>query len=114
MHHVALLAVAKAKRVYLTWTDEMDATLLAVLVEHHNNGDHSQNGWKPHVYSAAIKNVRDKCNMDIRKGNISSRCKLLTSTMRSLVRYCHRVVLAGIEKIISYQLIVRMSGLDMW
>ena len=40
--------------------------------------------------------------------------KLLTSTMRSLVRYCHRVVLVGIGKIISYQLIVRMSGLDMW
>ena len=108
------MAAAKAKRVYLTWTDEMDAALLAVLVEHHNNGDHSQNGWKPHVYSAAIKNVRDKCNMDITKENISSRCKLLTSTMRSLVRYCHKVVLIGIGKIISYQLIVRMSGLDMW
>lgn len=40
--------------------------------------------------------------------------KLLTSTMRSLVRYCHRVVLVGIEKIISYQLIVRMSCIDMW
>ena len=75
MHHVALLAVAKAKRVYLTWTDEMDATLLAVLVEHHNNGDHSQNGWKLHVYNVAIKNVCDNCNMDITKKNISSRCK---------------------------------------
>jgi len=29
------------KRVYLTWTDEMDVALLAVLVEHHNNGDHA-------------------------------------------------------------------------
>ena len=53
------------KRVYLTWTDEMDVALLAVLVEHHNNGDHAQNGWKPHVYNAAIKNVRDKCNVEI-------------------------------------------------
>ena len=34
----------KGKRVYLTWTNEMDSALLAVLVEHHNNGDHAQNG----------------------------------------------------------------------
>ena len=53
----------------------MDSALLAVLVEHHNNGDHAQNGWKPHVYNAAIKNVRDKCNVEITKDNITSRCK---------------------------------------
>ena len=69
------MAAAKAKRVYLTWTDEMDTALLAVLVEHYNNGDRSQNGWKPHVYNAAIKNVREQCNVDIIKENISSRCK---------------------------------------
>ena len=69
------MSAAKGKRVYLTWTDEMDCTLLAVLVEHHNNGDHAQNGWKPHVYNAAIKNVRDKCNVEITKDNITSRCK---------------------------------------
>ncbi|CAL5045713.1 unnamed protein product [Urochloa decumbens] len=63
------------KRVYLTWTDEMDAALLAVLVEHHNNGDHAQNGWKPHVYNAAIRNVREKCGVEITKDNIASRCK---------------------------------------
>nr|CAB3495253.1 unnamed protein product [Digitaria exilis] len=61
------------KRVYLTWTDEMDAALLAVLVEHHNNGDHAQNGWKPHIYNAAIRNVREKCGVEITKDNISSR-----------------------------------------
>ncbi|KAF8720732.1 hypothetical protein HU200_023636 [Digitaria exilis] len=53
----------------------MDAALLAVLVEHHNNGDHAQNGWKPHVYNAAIRNVREKCNVEITKDNIASRCK---------------------------------------
>ncbi|CAL4941229.1 unnamed protein product [Urochloa decumbens] len=63
------------KRVYLTWTDEMDAALLAVLVEHHNNGDHAQNGWKPHVYNASIRNVREKCGVEITKDNIASRCK---------------------------------------
>jgi hypothetical protein len=63
------------KRVYLTWTDEMDAALLAVLVEHHNNGDHAQNGWKPHVYIASIRNVREKCHVEIIKDNIASRCK---------------------------------------
>ena len=69
------MGVAKAKRVYLTWTDEIDIALLAVLVEHYNNGDRSQNGWKPHVYNAAINNVRRQCNVNITKENISSRCK---------------------------------------
>ncbi|CAN6170132.1 unnamed protein product [Urochloa humidicola] len=69
------MAAAKgSKRVYLTWTDEMDVALLAVLVEHHNNGDHAQNGWKPHVYNAAIRNVREKCGVEITKDNIASRC----------------------------------------
>ncbi|KAL6636676.1 hypothetical protein ACP70R_024248 [Stipagrostis hirtigluma subsp. patula] len=65
----------RGNRVYLTWTNEMDSALLAVLVEHHNNGDHAQNGWKPHVYNAAIKNVFDKCDVVITKDNISARCK---------------------------------------
>ncbi|CAO1940484.1 unnamed protein product [Urochloa humidicola] len=69
------MVAAKGKRVYLTWTDEMDIALLAVLVEHHNNGDHAQNGWKPHVYNAAIRNVREKCSVEITKDNIASRCK---------------------------------------
>ncbi|KAF7041534.1 hypothetical protein CFC21_051316 [Triticum aestivum] len=65
----------KFGRNYLTWTDEMDTTLLEVLVEHHNNGDHAQNEWKSHVYSAVIGNVREKCSVTITKENISSRCK---------------------------------------
>ncbi|KAF8751983.1 hypothetical protein HU200_011991 [Digitaria exilis] len=71
-----IMAASKGSyRVYLTWTDEMDAALLAVIVEHHNNGDHAQNGWKPHVYNAAIRNVREKCGVEITKDNIASRCK---------------------------------------
>jgi hypothetical protein len=50
-----------------TWTDEMDNALLAIRVEHHNNGDHAQNGWKPHVYNAAMKNVHESCNVKIIK-----------------------------------------------
>lgn len=72
------MAEVKAKRgsrTYLTRTDAMDLALLEVLVEHHNNGDHWQNGWKPHVYNAAIRNVKEKCNVDITKDNISARCK---------------------------------------
>ncbi|XP_048557830.1 uncharacterized protein LOC125538582 [Triticum urartu] len=65
----------KFRRNYLTWIDEMDIALLEVLVEHHNNGDHAQNGWKSHVYSAVIGNVCEKCNVTITKENISSRCK---------------------------------------
>jgi hypothetical protein len=38
-----MAALKGNRRVYLTWTDEMDAALLVVLVEHHNNGDHAQN-----------------------------------------------------------------------
>ena len=98
------MAAAKGKRVYLTWTDEMDNALLVVLVEHHNNGDHAQNGWKPHVYNAAIKNVRERCNVEITKDNI----------MRSLARYFLKVDLVGIGRIISCQLIVKMCGIDMW
>jgi hypothetical protein len=54
---------------------EMDTALLVVLVEHHNNGDHAQNGWKPHVYNACIKHVKDKCDIDITKDNIVGRIK---------------------------------------
>ena len=51
----------KFSRDYLTWTDEMDKVLLDVFVEHHNRGDQAQNGWKPHVCTAAIKAIRNKC-----------------------------------------------------
>ena len=78
IYHSSTMTEPKTKkghRTYLTWTEEMDSALLEVLVENHNNGDHAQNGWKPHVYSAAIRNVREKCNVDITKENITSRCK---------------------------------------
>jgi hypothetical protein len=65
----------KKYRGYLTWTDDMDQVLLDVLVEHHNNGDHTATGWKPHVYTAAVRNVREKCNVDITKDHVMSRCK---------------------------------------
>jgi hypothetical protein len=66
---------AKFSRSYVQWSPEMDRALLAVLVEHHNNGDHAQNGWKPHVYNAAIKVVRDQCGVTVTKDKIVSRCK---------------------------------------
>lgn len=73
------MAEPKAKKIttrsYLTWSSEMDTALLSVLVEHHNNGDHAQNGWKPHVYHACIKHVKEKCNIDITKDNIVGRIK---------------------------------------
>lgn len=65
----------KKYRGYLTWTDDMDRALLEVLVEHHNNGDHTPNGWKPHVYTAAVRNVHEKCNVEITKDHVLSRCK---------------------------------------
>ncbi|KAE8771993.1 hypothetical protein D1007_56068 [Hordeum vulgare] len=65
----------KSSSNYLTWTDEMDKTLLDVLVDQHNRGDHAQNGWKPHVYNAAIKGIHDKCGLDLTKEKIWSRMK---------------------------------------
>ncbi|KAI4981238.1 hypothetical protein ZWY2020_021723 [Hordeum vulgare] len=35
----------------------MNDASLEVLVEHHNNGDHAQNGWKSHVYPHAIRHI---------------------------------------------------------
>ncbi|XP_014757810.1 uncharacterized protein LOC106866692 [Brachypodium distachyon] len=65
----------KFSRSYVQWTPKMDSALLDVFVEHHNNGDHAQNGWKPHVYHNAIKAVREKCGVDVTKEKIVSRCK---------------------------------------
>ncbi|XBI84050.1 hypothetical protein VPH35_092438 [Triticum aestivum] len=50
----------KFSRDYLTWTDEMDK---------------GQNGWKPHVYNAAIKAIHDKCGLHVTKEKICSRMK---------------------------------------
>ncbi|XBH62825.1 hypothetical protein VPH35_116940 [Triticum aestivum] len=69
------MAEGVVRRNYTTWDDEMDGALFEVLVDHHNNGDHSQNGWKPHVYCAAIRNVKEKCNKDITKDNILGRLR---------------------------------------
>ncbi|KAG8089879.1 hypothetical protein GUJ93_ZPchr0011g27098 [Zizania palustris] len=62
-------------RGYISWNDDMDKALLDTFVEYYNKGDRCQNGWKSHVYTAAIKNVREKCNVEITKDNIMSRNK---------------------------------------
>ncbi|KAI4999028.1 hypothetical protein ZWY2020_057488 [Hordeum vulgare] len=46
-----------------------------MLVEHHNRGDHAQNGWKPHVYNACIKHVKETCDVVINKDKIIARIK---------------------------------------
>ena len=66
----------KRGRGYVVWNDDMDKALLDTFVEHYNRGDKCQNGWKSHVYTAAIKNVREKCGVDITKDNIMSRSKI--------------------------------------
>ncbi|KAG8077053.1 hypothetical protein GUJ93_ZPchr0006g41210 [Zizania palustris] len=62
-------------RGYISWNDDMDKALLDTFVEYYNKGDRCQNGWKSHVYTAAIKNIREKCNVEITKDNIMSRNK---------------------------------------
>ncbi|KAI5010709.1 hypothetical protein ZWY2020_012846 [Hordeum vulgare] len=71
-----VMAEAKTKkgsRVYLRWTPEMDTALLAMLVEHHKRGDHVQNGWKPHVYNACIKHVKETRDLVINNDKIIAR-----------------------------------------
>ena len=68
----------KKGKNYLTWTDEMDEEMLNVFVEHYNKGDRAQNGWKPHVYTAVVNHVREKCKVDITRENVSSRCKTIS------------------------------------
>ncbi|KAE8784330.1 hypothetical protein D1007_42113 [Hordeum vulgare] len=51
--------------------------MLNVFVEHYYRGGHAQNGWKPHVYSAVVNNVRAECNVDITKENVKSGCKTI-------------------------------------
>ncbi|KAE8807732.1 hypothetical protein D1007_15886 [Hordeum vulgare] len=73
-----IMAEAKTKkgsRVYLRWTPEMDTALLAMLVEHHKRGDHVQNGWKPHVYNACIKHVKETRDLVINNDKIIARIK---------------------------------------
>ncbi|KAL6638635.1 hypothetical protein ACP70R_023746 [Stipagrostis hirtigluma subsp. patula] len=65
----------KGGRGYVAWTDDMDEVLLNTFVEYFNKGDRSQNGWKPHVYTAVVKNIREKCRVEITKDNIISRSK---------------------------------------
>ncbi|TVU20848.1 hypothetical protein EJB05_30448, partial [Eragrostis curvula] len=65
----------KVPRGYVPWDDEMDKVLLDTFVEYYKKGDRCQNGWKSHVYTAAIKNVREKCGVNIAKSNIESRSK---------------------------------------
>uniref|UniRef100_A0ACD5YA96 Uncharacterized protein n=1 Tax=Avena sativa TaxID=4498 RepID=A0ACD5YA96_AVESA len=65
----------KKGRSYLKWTDDMDKAMLDVFVEYYAKGDRAQNGWKPHVYTAAIKKVREKCQLEVTEDNIISRSK---------------------------------------
>jgi hypothetical protein len=62
-------------RTYLAWTSEMDEALLSMLVEHHNNDDHAQNGWKPYVYNACIKHIKERCDVAINKDKMQARIK---------------------------------------
>ena len=90
------MASQKTGRSYLTWTDQMDKAMLDVFVDHYNKGDRAQNGWKPHVYAAAVKNVRDKCEKQITKDHIISRNKTFDNIFKSPKRCSVKVALVGI------------------
>jgi hypothetical protein len=65
----------------------MSKVLLDTLVEYYKKGDRCQNGWKPHAYIAAVKNVHEKCGVTITKDNISSRSKTFDK---------HYIILSGL------------------
>jgi hypothetical protein len=69
------LIVGQENKGYVPWNDEMDKVLLDTFVDYYNKGDICQNGWKSHVYTTAVKNVCEKCNVTITKENISPRIK---------------------------------------
>jgi hypothetical protein len=100
-------------RGYISWNDDMDKALLDTFVEYYNKGDRCQNGWKSHVYTAAIKNVREKCNVEITKDNIMSRNKTFdkhhTIIVSSMVCY-KQVALVGIGTRTRYPSIVILYG----
>jgi hypothetical protein len=77
----------KTSRGYVPWIDEMGKVLLDTLVEYYKKGDRCQNGWKPHAYIAAVKNVHEKCGVTITKDNISSRSKTFDK---------HYIILSGL------------------
>ncbi|KAK1666579.1 hypothetical protein QYE76_054738 [Lolium multiflorum] len=46
-----------------------------VRVADKGRGDHAQNDWKPHVYNACMKHVKETCNIVINKDKILARIK---------------------------------------
>ncbi|GJN04799.1 hypothetical protein PR202_ga22373 [Eleusine coracana subsp. coracana] len=74
----------KVSRGYVPWDDEIDKVLQDTFVEHYKKGDRCQNSWKSHVYTAAIKNVREKCGVNIAKSNIESRSKTKTRKLKAI------------------------------
>ncbi|KAK1607668.1 hypothetical protein QYE76_031341 [Lolium multiflorum] len=104
----------KFSRNYTQWTQEMDSALLDVFVEHHNNGDRAQNGWKSHVYRAAIKAVREKCGVDVTKEKIVSRLKFFDKHYEIVSKILSQSEFGWDWKRMSYNLRVMKCGKDMW
>lgn len=88
----------------------MEKALLDTFVEYYNKGDRCQNGWKSHVYTATIKNVREKCHVDITKNNIMLRNKTFNKHYTTSM-VC--VDLVGIGTRTKYLLIVFLHGKHM-
>src|SRR6266508_3786708 len=98
----------KRGRGYIAWNDDMDKALLDTFVEHYNRGDKCQNGWKSHVYTAAIKNIHEKCSVDITKTTSCQEARHLTNTTLSSVGCFHLVGLVGTLSKKRYLLIVML------
>ena len=91
----------------------MDKVLLDTFVDYYNKGDRCQNGWKSHVYTAAVKNVCEKFNSPLQRKILALAARPLISTTISLMVCCPLVVLDGIGRRTSSKLIVTLYGMSM-
>lgn len=67
----------RKEKVYLTWTYAMDIAFCLYLLSIITMVIMLKKRWKPRIYNAAIKNVHERCIVEITKDdNITSRCKI--------------------------------------
>ncbi|GJN05062.1 hypothetical protein PR202_ga22661 [Eleusine coracana subsp. coracana] len=77
----------KVSRCYVPWDKDMDKVLLDSFMYYDKKEDRCQNGWNSHVYTAAIKNVSEKCGVSIAKRNIES-CSKIFDNHYNIINAC--------------------------
>jgi len=65
----------RSERSYIHWSTQMDLALSNALLEQHNLGHKTPNGWKSVAFTAAIASMKETCNVEISKEKIMARLK---------------------------------------